>query len=610
MTLGIRGKLFLLSFALIAIAELAIGLYLEHELRTSLHARIEGELARHARVTTELVGLADPGPEAPLSQTDALADRIAGSTGARITLVAADGVVLGDSELTEQQVDAVENHADRPEIRAALAQGRGTAERFSDTIGTDMLYVAVPFETQRTRGVARAALPLREVEAAIARLRGAVAVAGLLGLGISALILIGASKFISRTLRTVVTTAQAVAAGRERAQAKDAEMDGLAGSLNRMAEDLERTMNMLAAERNRFETVLQTMDQAVLALDADHRITTVNRAARLLLRLTGEVENRTLLEAVRVPAFKELVQSVQPGASSSAEFDLPGAPPRRVQARATLQSDGGVVIVVHDVTEIRRLERVRRDFVANVSHELRTPISVIRANTETLLGGALEDPLRGRQFVEALFRHADRLGRLIADLLDISRIEAGRYRLQCEPTCVLQAVEHVLDTLQVEADSKKIELTLDVEPDVHVTADAKALEHIVINLVGNAVKYTQEGGHVEVVARVEGETVRLEVRDDGPGIDPSHRERVFERFYRVDPGRSRAMGGTGLGLAIVKHLVEAMEGEVGVEPRSPHGSVFWFRLVRAPADHADVEEHDTAGVPDPAQPKKAVGSQA
>ena len=578
MKVGIRGKLFLLSFVLIAIAESAVGFYLERELRTSLESRIEAELTRHARVTTELVEVAHLGLDAALETTDALADRIADSTGTRITLVAADGTVLGDSDLTVEEVRRVDNHRDRPEVRAAFEHGRGVAQRYSTTIRADMLYVAVPFETQRGRGVARAGLPLREVEAAIARLRGAVVFAILVGLGISALVLVGASMFVSRTLRNVVSTAQAVAAGRARAVVDDADMDGLAGSLNRMAEELERTMGMLASERDRFETVLQTMDQAVLALDAEHRISTLNRAARSLLRLTGAVEGRTLLEAVRVPSLKELVETVEPGRSSAAEFDLPGAPARRVQARATLQADRGVVVVVHDVTDIRRLERVRRDFVANVSHELRTPISVIRANTETLLGGALEDPVRARQFVEALFRHADRLGRIIADLLDISRIEAGRYQLEPEPLCLLDAAERVLDALDLEADAKHIELALDIDPDLEVVADSKALEHVLINLVGNAIKYTPERGHVEIGAHLEGDAVRVEVRDDGAGIDPAHRERVFERFYRVDPGRSRDMGGTGLGLAIVKHLVEAMEGEVGVDARSPHGSIFWFRL--------------------------------
>jgi two-component system, OmpR family, phosphate regulon sensor histidine kinase PhoR len=586
---GTRGKLFLLSFLLIAIAQFAVGFYLERQLRTSLESRIEAEVTRHARVTTELVGVARLGPHEPLEQTDALADRIAESTGTRITLVSADGTVLGDSDLTVAEVRMVENHALRPEVVAAVEFGQGVAHRYSTTIDAEMLYVAVPFETEQVRGVARAGLPLREVAASIARLRAAVVMAVLVGVGISALVLIGASMFVSRTLRNVVYTAQAVAAGRTRAVTSDADVDGLAGSLNRMAEELEHTMGMLAAERDRFETVLQTMDQAVLALDSDQRISTLNLAARSLLRLRGEVEGRTLIEAVRVPSLKELVETVEPGRSSAAEFDLPGAPPRRVQARATLQADRGVVIVVHDVTEIRRLERVRRDFVANVSHELRTPISVIRANTETLLHGGLDHPERARQFVEALFRHADRLGRIVADLLDISRIEAGRYRLQLERVIVLDAAERVLDALGVEAETKHIELSLDIDPQLLVIADPKAIEHVLINLVGNAIKYTPEHGRVEIGAERRDNAVRVEVRDDGAGIDPSHRERVFERFYRVDPGRSRDMGGTGLGLAIVKHLVEAMEGEVGVDPRSPHGSIFWFRLAAAPIDEGGAD---------------------
>jgi two-component system phosphate regulon sensor histidine kinase PhoR len=203
---------------------------------------------------------------------------------------------------------------------------------------------------------------------------------------------------------------------------------------------------------------------------------------------------------------------------------------------------------------------------------------VIRANTETLLAGAIDDPVRGRQFTQALLRHAERLGRLVSDLLDISRIEAGQYRLELRPVTMAQAVVRVFESVEVEAAEKNIDVGVDIEPDLELVADEKALDQILINLVGNAVKYTPSGGHVEVAAFRVGERVRIEVRDDGPGIDPRHRNRVFERFYRVDPGRSRDMGGTGLGLSIVKHLVDAMHGQLGLEARSPHGSVFWFSL--------------------------------
>ena len=420
--------------------------------------------------------------------------------------------------------------------------------------------------------------------------RTGLAVIGLAAVATAAVVLTIVSSQVSRALEPVVSKAAAVA---------EEEEDPLTSlqSLREMASDLEETMAMLAAERNRFRAVLQTMDQAVLALDPQQRVTTVNRAARSLLSLDDGVEGKRLLEAVRIPGLKQLVEDAEEGRPAAEEFDIPGA--RRVEARARRQSDGGVVVVVVDVTEIRRLERVRRDFVANVSHELRTPISVIRATAETLLSGGLEDERAGRMFVEAILRHSDRLGRLVADLLDISRIEAGRYPLDLTGSPLAEVVAHVFESVEPDARGKEIELTTKVGPDVRVVADRKALEQVLINLVSNAVKYTQGGGHVQVtVAAPSGGTIRVEVKDDGPGIDPAHRARIFERFYRADPGRSREMGGTGLGLSIVKHLVEAMNGEVGVDARSPHGSVFWFTL-------ADPEASGEAANDPPAADKRS-----
>jgi len=605
---GIRTRVVLLTLAVIAVVDILVGTYLERELRGSLESGMWSELYRHAQSARVLLESyeTEVGPK----EADSVADRSGAATSARITIVREDGTVVGDSEFEVDALPYLGSHANRPEIRDAFALHRGDSTRFSATMGEQMLYVAVPVYGPKAPALAvRAALPINRMQVVIDRMRRAVALAGLFSLVIATLLMVLASKLVAKTLRSVVSTAQAVAGPMSSVG------DEGSRSFSQMAMDLERALAMLAAERNRFEAVLQTMDQAVLALDAKQRITTVNRAGRALLGLRQDPEGLTLLEAIRVPALNELVEQVTRGESAlrraeaqleprrsgaegasrptdvdsrSVEFDIGG---RRVEARATAQSDGGTVLVILDVTEIRRLERVRRDFVANVSHELRTPISVIRANTETLLEGGLEDTVRARQFVEAVLRHAERLGRLVSDLLDISRIEAGRYRL--EPACLnlADAVDHVLDSVEVEARAKGIDLAVDIDPDLEICTDRKALEQVLINLVGNAVKYTPAGGHVDVTARLQTggdiDMIRLEVQDDGPGIDPTHRQRIFERFYRVDPGRSRDMGGTGLGLSIVKHLVEVMEGAVGIESRSPQGSVFWVTLP-ANADGLDL----------------------
>ncbi|WP_181197835.1 sensor histidine kinase [Enhygromyxa salina] len=233
--------------------------------------------------------------------------------------------------------------------------------------------------------------------------------------------------------------------------------------------------------------------------------------------------------------------------------------------------------------EIRRLETVRRDFVANVSHELRTPVSIIQANAETLLLGGLDEPATARRFLDAVRRNAERLGQLISDLLDISRIEAGRYEIELEPLSLSSVARSVSCSVSETCRSRSVVFEVDIDPQLRVCADPRALEQVLVNLVENAVEYGPKGGTVELVAVEQDAAVRIEVRDEGPGIAPDHRSRVFERFYRVDPGRSRHMGGTGLGLAIVKNLSEAMGGEVGVEPRAPEGSCFWIRLGKVAA---------------------------
>ncbi len=345
----------------------------------------------------------------------------------------------------------------------------------------------------------------------------------------------------------------------------------------------------VAAEAEHLRSILLDMSVAVVVVDGDGRVTLANPAAVRLLGLEVPPLGRPLTEAVASPALAELAHGPTE-AGRSREFTIDTAPPRQVLGRSTpLSGSSGVVIAMQDVTERRRLETIRQDFVANVSHELRTPVSVIRANAETLQAGALNDPARARGFVEAILRNAERLTRLVADLLDLSRIEAGKYPLAIKPVGLREISGRAVEAIEQVARERQIAIANDVPVGVTVAADAKALEQVLLNLVDNAVKYTPEGGHVLVRALSAGTMLRVEVVDDGPGIAPELHGRVFERFYRVDPGRSREKGGTGLGLAIVKHLVDAMGGEVGLDPAAPHGSCFWLTLALAndhPSDPA------------------------
>lgn len=582
MTLRIRYRLFLLSAGSILAVLAVVGAFLTTELRSWLEDHTAAELLRLARTGRTVIEHA-PGPN-NVATLDPLADRLGRASGARVTIIAGDGRVLGDSALEPDEVVAVENHGRRPEVLQALAAGSGLARRHSDTLDTEMLYRAVPFMRDEQPGILRAAMSLAAVEQTVSNLHLLLLLAGLIALAVTLCISAASSHIVSRALRNLVSKAR-TAAGPGDEQAPPAADRG--GSFSKLASDLEQTVSTLADERDRFGAVLTAMAEAVLVLDSQQRIDLSNPAARSLLRLPERHTGRSLIESVRAPELIELADGALEARSATVEFELPGPSPRHLLAQATpLRESGGAVIVLHDVTELRRLERVRRDFVANVSHELRTPVSIIRANAETLLDGALQDPERAQTFLGALVRSAERLSNLISDLLDIARIESGRLQMELRPVDLGQIVARAAETIGPGAAERHQQLDLRPDGTPPLLADAAALEQVLMNLMDNAVKYSPDGGRIRVSARTTAGQVRIEVMDEGPGIEPQHRARIFERFYRVDRGRSRAMGGTGLGLSIVKNLVESMGGEVGVEMAEPQGSVFWVRLPAAPAAEA------------------------
>ena len=599
MALGVRAKFLIVTILIVAAVDLAAGVYLQWKLRAAQEQRIEDELSRQARAARDLLdlGLANDTLEWTAESLDPIADRLGRSFEDRVTIIAADGSVLGDSQVSVTDLYEVDDHSTRPEVLSAGVDRCGLSRRYSTTVDTDMLYCAIEFTSGERQGFIRVSTPLAAVDSAVAQLRVILAFGGLISLGLA----VGAGALASRAMygrvRALMEAARAMAEGNKDLRlpiASTDEFGGLAGSLNRVAEELERTVKALAAERDLFEAVIQSMDEAVLAVDGQRRIIAVNRSARELLEIETEIRGRLLLEAIRIPELSDALDHALRGESRSIDLELESAGSlRHLMVRATPQGEsGGAVLVMHDVTEIRRLETVRRDFVANVSHELRTPVSIIQANTETLLSGALDEPAQARRFLDAVRRNAERLGQLISDLLDISRIEAGKYKIEMRSLSVASVARSVSKSVAEACRRRSVLFEVQVPAELRVRADPGALEQVLVNLIENAVKYGPEGGCVELVALEQGAMVRIEVRDEGPGIAPDHRRRVFERFYRVDPGRSRHMGGTGLGLAIVKNLTEAMGGDVGVDPRQPHGSVFWVRLKRF--DSGASAEHESS----------------
>jgi two-component system, OmpR family, phosphate regulon sensor histidine kinase PhoR len=605
---GLRSKLVLVTACLIAAALISADLFLSRALDRDLTRRVRSDLARRLDLIEGWVA-AHPPPEGDLPSWDQLADQLGDRAAARVSLIAADGRVLGDSGVALADMPGVENHIGREEVVAALARGGGSAVRVSATVDRAMLYLARRTTIQGgATVVVRAALPLTEVEQALARLHWLLLGGSLLAVVVAVLLSILTARMIGRSLQSIAAAARQIAQGnldvRIRPETRD-EIGQLAATLDQLADSLSATLRALRDERDRLGRILEAMEEGILVVGNDRAILMANPAARVLLLSAAQsstdaearrthagapLEGRSLLQAVRSADLDAIVdqtlQAQQP-ASGEVAIDRPRARRLLVHAAPLGGQSPGAVVVLVDVTEIRRLEAVRKDFVANVSHELRTPLTAVRTAVETARVTLGQDPREADRFLAIADRHAERLTALVRDLLDLSRVESGHLALEMGPVSAPEIVAEVLALFREAASRRRIGLSSDLPADLPlVTADWEALTQVVTNLVENAVKYCDEGGTVTVAAHRQvddSDTVHLQVKDSGPGIAAKHLPRLFERFYRVDPGRSRERGGTGLGLSIVKHLCEAMGATVSVESQPGRGSTFTVKLPVAAA---------------------------
>lgn len=574
---GLRLRLFLiLALPVLLLAGGGVW-WLESHHRRNVEHRYRAELERQARLASTLTR--------GISFTDSLADALGQALGRRVTLVSPDGTVRGDSEVPAPEIPEVENHARRPELRPALAgDSAGGARRPSATVARSLYYVAVP----DPRGAIRVAMPTAEIaEDASRPLRVLAlgALATLLALGVA---LAGLSRFAAAPLSGIREAAEAVAEGEygRRAPVRGGEeIEALSRSVNALATRVEES-SAAAEDRMELAGLFDQLEDGLAVLDPDGRIVRCNEAFR---RWIGreEMSDERIGPLLRDPELRQLVQAGVEGEPGSLESRR-GDRTHHVSARPYRD---GAVLTVRDLTELRRLEGVRRDFVANVSHELKTPLTAIGGFAEALLDPELP-PDRVREFGHRILRGARRMRNLVDDLLDLSRIESGAWEPERAVLDAGRLARSVWSTLPPAAmEDGEAPVLVTEEADDPLVADQEAFRQILKNLLDNARRYAPAGSEVVVRTRRGEETVRVEVSDRGPGIPLQHRDRVFERFYRVAPGRSRAEGGTGLGLAIVKHLVMAHGGDVGIESQLDRGTTVWFSLPAGGQDPAGV--HDT-----------------
>jgi two-component system phosphate regulon sensor histidine kinase PhoR len=575
----LRTRTFLGIFLATSLALAVSTMLVERSIRRSMQSDIARELVDQARLTAEL--LSRP---VSLTEADAEADAIGRLIGARVTFVAADGTVLGDSEVEASALASLENHAAREEVAEAARSGQGTAVRHSATIGVDLMYAAARVASGPVAFV-RIALPLTAVEERIARIRRLA----LVGLGAGLLVALAvtwlASFMINRRIRDVADTARRYREGDFTRPARDHgadEIGDVANVLDDTARQLGLRLTDMARERAHMDAILNGMIEGVALVNQNGRLVLTNQAGRSMLRLSAASEGVHYLEVVRQPdVAAQLANALAGRPAVPVEVQLEPASRRTFVANVvpvTGERGGGAVLVLHDITALRRADQVRRDFVANVSHELRTPLTAIRGYVEALLDTppAADE---ARRFLEIIARHADRMERLVRDLLRLARLDAGQETLEystCSVAALVSAVEHELETL-LASRRQRLQITIP-EDAAGVRGDPAKLHDVLRNLLENAMNYSPPEGVIQVASRRLINMIEISVADRGPGVPEADLSRIFERFYRVDRSRTRDPGGTGLGLSIVRHLVELHGGHVSAANREGGGAIFTITL--------------------------------
>jgi two-component system phosphate regulon sensor histidine kinase PhoR len=571
-------KLLFSAFALIALTILILDFYITRFTARRQTAAVEEQLLAEARILAgELDAIEQPHLEDWAHAAHARAR-------ARITLISPTGAVLADSL---HDPGSMENHRGRPEIRDALRGSVGVSIRHSATLNTELCYVALPAAWRGRPGyVLRLALPLQQLDAAISAVRGRIFAASLIAAAAALLMAYVFSRGFTRRIRRLQSFADSLLTARvpEKLEPDSGdEIGALAASLSRAAAQLRDLFEKLSLESARRQAILSSMVEGVLAVDNELRVTFCNDSfARAVGARTPVGEHLPVLQLVRDPSFLDLLSRVVVTHESLRQrMELSAADGRSFEVLASpleMGSRRGAIAILHEITEMERLERVRKDFVANVSHELRTPLTAIRGYAETLLDGALEDQDNNRRFLEIIRAHAIRLSNIASDLLVLSELESGQPAAPPEPVSIRAALEAALRTVESEARVRGVALHAGELDAGDVLGYRIRLEQAFVNLIDNAVKFNRPGGEVRIDATRTGAQAVITIADTGVGIPSADLPRIFERFYRVDKAHSREVGGTGLGLSIVKHVIERMNGAIAVESQLGQGSKFTICL--------------------------------
>ncbi len=590
MKINIHYKITIIFTIILAIILFGIYLSLNDNLKTNTYQRIKTNLFKETALCKSFIEQHYI-QNLQSQELDNFLHEIADDLNLRVTIINLEGTVLADSEVNRDILGKVENHLYRPEIQQALHSGIGESRRFSTTVKKDMLYVASTIGRNKPEGIIRLSMPLAEIELISNHLKKLLIVSLLFAFFLAIIISFAASMFISQPIKKMSLFAQDIAKGdfsKRILNLTNDEFGDMAKAFNYMSEQIKLKINEVNLSKSRFEAILLSMFEGVMVVDTKGTILLMNRALKDLLKVKDEFVNKKPLEILRNIEIQEIVDNTlklkQGVESREISVLFPEEKILLIHATPVVRENEteGAVLVFHDITSLRELEKIRKDFVANVSHELRTPVASIKGYAETLLDGALEDKNNAKDFLKIIYTDIDRLARLIDDLLNLSRIESGKFKMNLQLCAIAPIIKGVVSRLNKQARDKSITIKTNIPEKLDsLLIDETRIAQVLFNLIDNAIKYIPEKGNIIISVNEKDGFIQINIADTGSGIAQEHIPRLFERFYRVDKSRSQELGGTGLGLAIVKHIIQAHQGEVFVQSILGQGSVFSFTLPKA-----------------------------
>ena len=581
--MGIRTRIFFITLSCLFVGISLSFIVAERDLSIKLQAQIETELSRQAKILRKSIsGLIDSGDLVALK---AETDDYAYASDSRITIILKNGDVIVDSDIEASRINDLDNHSDRPEIISAFNNGYGSSKRFSSTVKKEMFYFALLDKTNNQERVIRISVPYESLDQVLASLGNSITLIVVVGLIVAILASVLAGDYIRASFVELEKAAAEISAGSYKKNLESLptkrsdEIGSMARNISTISLNLKEQISLIAKQRDQFGLVLDGLGEGIMVLDEDGTITFRNDQIMQILGL-DEILKKSIID-LNIPPLKQLYKKALKKGQHDSEFELDtdGDDTRWIlahmnKAKATKE----LILVVHETTQLREMDSMRRDFVSNLSHELRTPVSVIKANSETLLDGALDNSKDAKTFSKAILHNADRLSEMVTSLIDLSRIEYGDLKFVIEPIIINEVIETVISSFQSKAKRKNIDLVFNRQSDIEVQSDTKAIERVLNNLIDNAFKYSPETSLIEIRARKQAGFLRISVLDFGEGVPEEEQKFVFKRFYRTAKARANTKQGSGLGLAIVRNLVNNLQGEVGVETRKEGGSEFWFTL--------------------------------